>query len=150
MKMNVIIYFARLAKTNKVRMAVCRAFPVVFASLFKIELVKANLARYKNTSGKEINMSVVIVGGNECMVCAYQDICKKYGCKAKVFPKEKSSMKKKIGTPDLLILFTNTVSHKMMLSAMNEAKRCHIPIARIHTSSATALNAVLADQFGSI
>ena len=74
----------------------------------------------------------------------------KYGCKAKVFPKEKSSMKKKIGTPDLLILFTNTVSHKMMLSAMNEAKRCHIPIARIHTSSATALNAVLADQFGSI
>ena len=57
---------------------------------------------------------------------------------------------KKIGTPDLLILFTNTVSHKMMLSATHEAKRCHIPIARIHTSSANALNAVLAEQFGNI
>ena len=95
-------------------------------------------------------MSVVIVGGNECMVCTYQNICKKYGCKAKVFPKEKSSLKKKIGTPDLLILFTNTVSHKMMLSAMQEAKRNHIPVARIHTSSANALNATLAEQFGSI
>ena len=59
-------------------------------------------------------MSVVIVGGNERMVCQYEDICKCFGCKAKVFAKEKGAMKKKIGDPDLLILFTNTVSHKMV------------------------------------
>ena len=58
-------------------------------------------------------MSVVIIGGNERMVCQYTDICKDYGCKAKVFPKEHGSVKKKIGNPDLMILFTNTVSHKM-------------------------------------
>ena len=34
-------------------------------------------------------MSIVIVGGNERMVCQYEDICKGYGCKAKVFAKEK-------------------------------------------------------------
>lgn len=34
-------------------------------------------------------MSVVIIGGNECMVCRYQEICKKNGYKAKVFAKEK-------------------------------------------------------------
>ena len=28
-------------------------------------------------------MSVVIVGGNERMVCQYEDICKCFGCKAK-------------------------------------------------------------------
>ena len=55
-------------------------------------------------------MSVVIIGGNERMVCQYTDICKDYGCKAKVFPKEHGSVKKKIGNPDLMILFTNTVS----------------------------------------
>ena len=49
-------------------------------------------------------MSVVIVGGNERMVCQYENICKGYGCKAKVFAKEKGTMKKKIGAPDLLIL----------------------------------------------
>ena len=56
-------------------------------------------------------MSIVIVGGNERMVCQYQNICKNYGCKAKVFAKEKGAMKKKLGCPDLMILFTNTVSH---------------------------------------
>ena len=51
-------------------------------------------------------MSIVIVGGNERMVCQYEDICKGFGCKAKVFAKEKGAMKKKIGAPDLMILFT--------------------------------------------
>ncbi len=30
-------------------------------------------------------MSIVIIGGNERMVCQYTDICKDYGYKAKVF-----------------------------------------------------------------
>ena len=88
-------------------------------------------------------MSVVIIGGNERMVCQYTDICKDYGCKAKVFPKEHGKKKKKIGNPDLMILFTNTVSHKMVITASQEAKKNNIPIARIHTSSATALRSVL-------
>ena len=33
-------------------------------------------------------MSVVIIGGNERMVCQYENICREYGCKAKVFAKE--------------------------------------------------------------
>ena len=68
-------------------------------------------------------MSIVIVGGNERMVCQYEDICKGYGCKAKVFAKEKGAMKKKIGAPDLMILFTGTVSHKMVNCAVEEAKK---------------------------
>lgn len=42
-----------------------------------------------------------------------------------------------------MILFTNTVSHKMVITASQEAKKNNIPIARIHTSSATALRSVL-------
>ena len=45
-------------------------------------------------------MSVVIVGGNERMVCRYQDICKNHGLKAKVFPKENGALKRKLGRPD--------------------------------------------------
>ena len=73
-------------------------------------------------------MSVVIVGGNERMVCQYEDICKGFGCKAKVFAKEKGAMKKKIGVPDLMILFTSTVSHKMVNCAVEEAKKKSIPV----------------------
>lgn len=88
-------------------------------------------------------MSIVIIGGNECMVCQYEKICKQYGCKAKVFAKEKGCLRKKLGTPDLMILFTNTVSHKMVNSAVSEAKRNNIRIARTHSSSAAALTDVL-------
>lgn len=88
-------------------------------------------------------MSVVIVGGNERMACQYEEICKSYGCRAKVFTKEKGNLSRKIGAPDLMILFTNTVSHKMVNSAVMEAKRNCIPIARVHSSSASALNGVL-------
>ena len=90
-------------------------------------------------------MSVVIVGGNERMVCQYEDVCKSYGCKAKVFVKENGTLKKKLGTPDLLILFINTVSHKMVISVTQEAKKNRIPVKRIHTSSASALKAALAE-----
>jgi len=93
-------------------------------------------------------MSIVIVGGNERMVCQYENICKNHGCRAKVFVKENGSLKKKFGCPDLLILFTNTVSHKMVASALNEAKRNNVTIARIHSSSASALNQVLLQYSG--
>ena len=88
-------------------------------------------------------MSVVIIGGNERMVCQYSDICKCYGCKAKVFPKEHGSVRKKIGCPDLLILFTNTVSHKMVRCAVEEAGRCNADVIRCHTSSKNALEEIL-------
>ena len=93
-------------------------------------------------------MSVVIIGGNERMECQYSDICRRYGCKAKIFTKESGSIRKKLGCPDLLILFTNTVSHKMVISASQEAKCNNIPIARTHTSSATALHGILSEHFG--
>ena len=91
-------------------------------------------------------MSVVIVGGNERMAAQYESICREHGCKAKVFTKERGSLRKKMGTPDLLILFISTVSHKMVLSVTQEAKKNHIPVARVHTSSATALRSVLAEH----
>ena len=39
-------------------------------------------------------MSVVILGGNECMVRQYMDICDTFSCKAKVYPKMSACMKK--------------------------------------------------------
>lgn len=77
------------------------------------------------------------------MVCQYEKICRDHGCKAKVFAKERSGFKKKLGNPDLMILFTNTVSHKMVNSAVTEAKRNKIQIARAHSSSAASLTNVL-------
>ena len=68
-------------------------------------------------------MSVVIIGGHDRMVTQYKKICKTYNCKAKVFTQMSASLDKQIGTPDLLVLFTNTVSHKMIRCALDESVR---------------------------
>ncbi len=88
-------------------------------------------------------MSVVIVGGHDRMVSQYKEICKNYNCRAKVFTQMSGNLKDMIGSPDLLILFTNTVSHKMVRCAVNEAEKCHADIIRCHTSSRAALNEIL-------
>lgn len=87
-------------------------------------------------------MSVVIVGGNECMVRQYKMLCQEYCCEVKVFPKKSSSLKS-IGSPDLMVLFTGTVSHKMVQSAMSEIRGGRTKIARSHTSSMSALRNIL-------
>ncbi len=93
-------------------------------------------------------MSVVIIGGNECMVGRYEEICKSLGWRAKVFAKENGPMKKKIGSPDLMVLFTNTVSHKMAISAMQEAKKAGTKVVRVSSSSCAALQQALAAHAG--
>ena len=88
-------------------------------------------------------MSVVIIGGHDRMVSQYKKICKNYKCKVKVFTQMSASMDKQIGRPDLLVLFTNTVSHKMIKCAVDEAKRADIEVVRCHTSSGSALSEIL-------
>lgn len=88
-------------------------------------------------------MSVVIVGGNHCMYRRYMELCEKFGCSAKVYVKERGCLKRKFGSPDLVILFTDTVSHRMTDSAVTEAKRCNAVVARCHNSSLNALQTIL-------
>lgn len=95
-------------------------------------------------------MSVVIVGGNECMAGQYESICREHGCKAKVFTKENGSLRKKVGTAGLLILFIRPVSHKMALSVIQEAKKNRVPVARVMTSSGSALRAALTEHCAAV
>ena len=88
-------------------------------------------------------MSVVIIGGHDRMVSQYKKICKGYKCKAKGFTQMSASMDKQIGQPDLIILFTSTVAHKMVHCALKEAERYQIRVERSHSSSASALENVL-------
>ena len=54
-----------------------------------------------------------------------------------------SNLSSQIGNPDLLIVFTNTVSHKMVRCAVTEAERKNVNIVRSHTSSGSALTGIL-------
>ena len=88
-------------------------------------------------------MSVVIVGGNERMERRYIDLCENYRCQAKVFTKPRGGLRDKLGCPDLMIFFTDTMSHKMLNGAMCELKGQNTIIEHCRSSSLSALKSVL-------
>ncbi len=91
-------------------------------------------------------MSVVVIGGNDRMATRYKDICKAYNCKAKVFTQMPSDFENKLGNPDLMVVFTNTCSHKMVKSVNRKSQKHDIPVARVHSASVCALKGIL-EQF---
>ena len=87
-------------------------------------------------------MSVVIIGGNECMERKYREMCSRFGCRSKVFCKPGADMKNRIGRPAVLILFTHTVSHKLVQNALQNIAS-ETKIIRSHTSSLASLQGIL-------
>jgi hypothetical protein len=88
-------------------------------------------------------MSVVILGGNDCMVRRYKDICKDCSCHGKVFTHMERDLRRRIGSPDLIVLFTAAASHQLAASASEGAKQCGAALEFCHTSSANALQNIL-------
>ena len=88
-------------------------------------------------------MVYVIIGGNDRMVHKYCQLCKSKNCKAKVFTQPDANLRSKIGNPDLMVLFTNTVCHKMVSTALQQAQKNDIKVLRSHSSSASALKKML-------
>lgn len=84
-------------------------------------------------------MSIIVVGGHDRMHETYKSIGCKYGHHIKVFTQMPTKFEKLIGKPDVILLLTNTVSHKMVTTAVKEAKRKNIPVIRSHSSSANSL-----------
>ena len=99
-------------------------------------------------------MSVVILGGNECMEHRYKALCQtyreSYQCQSKIFTKPAGGLRNKLGSPDLTIFFTNTMSHKMVQGALSELKGRGTIIERCHTSSLSALRGILEKHVGSM
>ena len=88
-------------------------------------------------------MSVVIIGGNECMERRYKELCESYRCSAKVFTKPRGGLKAKLGSPDLMILFTGTMSHKMLVGALSEIRGQNTRVEYCRSASLSALKTVL-------
>jgi hypothetical protein len=89
-------------------------------------------------------MSVVIIGGNDRMVCRYRNICREYNCEAKIYTQPKGNLECLMGNPDLIVLFTNPVAHEMIKIAKKKAQAGAIPLVQSHCASCSSLRNVLA------
>lgn len=79
------------------------------------------------------------------MTRRYKELCSEYNCKAKIYPKMADGLRN-IGSPDLLVLFTGTVSHKMIQYALRETKGQRTKTVRSHSSSMSALKNILEEH----
>ena len=95
-------------------------------------------------------MSLIIVGGHECMNCRYREMCRKRGHSVKVYTQMTPQLSKHIGNADGIILFTSTVSHKMVETAVGAARRKGIRVLRSHSSSASSLSGLLSEMENAI
>lgn len=84
-------------------------------------------------------MSFVLIGGHDRMHREYMQIGKEYGHKVKVFTQLPARFSKCIGCPDAILIFTSTLSHKMLKIAEQEARKKSIPLIKSHSSSGVAL-----------
>ena len=89
-------------------------------------------------------MSVLILGGNECMERRYKDVCSEYSCDATVYTKfTGGKLNGSFGTPDLCIMFTGELSHKMKNHVMNRIKDSGAMVEYCRNGSVSSLRNVL-------
>lgn len=84
-------------------------------------------------------MSIVLIGGHDRMSHRYKAMAEEKGHRIKVYTQMPARFSKTIGSPDAILFFTNTVSHKMVKAGITEAKKLKIPVLKSHSSSAVSL-----------
>lgn len=73
-------------------------------------------------------MSAIIIGGNECMVCTYCDLCAKYNITARTIPLKKGSFANQLGKPDYIFV---CMDHRLPSTGHQRPERSKE--TRIHT-----------------
>ena len=107
-----------------------------YSSLFSRKLLTA-FSQAHNNVAVDFRESI-LQPGSKINICVTHD----YNCNARVYTKMNAGLKS-MGSPDLLVLFTSTISHTMVRCALRETRGEHVRVARSHTSSMAALRGIL-------
>ncbi|MDR0568346.1 MAG: DUF2325 domain-containing protein [Spirochaetaceae bacterium] len=84
-------------------------------------------------------MYAVLIGGLDRLYQTYIETARSLGVELKVFNGRERSIKKQLGSADMLILCTNRVSHSAKREAVKHAGIKQIPLHMIHSAGISAL-----------
>ncbi len=76
---------------------------------------------------------MALIGGMDRLEKQYTLEAEKFGIKLKVFTKSKNDMASKIKHVDVLVIFTNKVSHRAKKEVVSLAKLRGIPVLMYHS-----------------
>jgi len=88
-------------------------------------------------------MCATLVGGMTRLRREYIETAKSRGIELKVFTGQENKIASRIGTADLLIVFTNRVSHDARDQVVRFAKCNGIPLRMVHSCGVKALHGCL-------
>jgi len=84
-------------------------------------------------------MSITLVGGMDRLDKHYKDEAKRFGHKLKIFSQAGSGLSGSIRNADVVVLFTNKVSHQARNEAVATAKKAGIPLYMFHSCGVCTL-----------
>lgn len=88
-------------------------------------------------------MCVTLIGGMDRLRSSYMAAAREHGHTLKCISRNEANFQDKTGNPDMLIIFTNKISHEARRKAMNLAKSKNIPIVLAHSCGLSTLRECL-------
>lgn len=88
-------------------------------------------------------MCVTLVGGMDRLKAEYMAVANQHGCRLKCVVRNERNFQEKIGAPDMLIVFTNKISHEAKRKASDIARSRKIPIKLVHSCGVSTLRECL-------
>ena len=84
-------------------------------------------------------MCVAVIGGMDRLEQHYRKEAENFGIELKVFNTSATGIASKVKTADVVVIFTNKVSHRARKDAMNAARARNIPVYQYHSCGVCTL-----------
>ncbi|MFV0421981.1 DUF2325 domain-containing protein [Oleidesulfovibrio sp.] len=91
-------------------------------------------------------MCATLIGGMDRLKRDYIDTAKKNGVNLKVFTGKENKISGQMGATDLVIVFTNKVSHSARKEVMQYARSRSIPVTMLHSCGISTLRQCLSSH----
>ncbi|PTN33294.1 DUF2325 domain-containing protein [Desulfonatronum sp. SC1] len=88
-------------------------------------------------------MCATLIGGMDRLKPNYLQTAKKAGISLKIFTGKENSIASSLGDSEMIIIFTNKVSHQARNEAMQVAKTRNIPVHMLHSCGVSSLKKCL-------
>ena len=77
-------------------------------------------------------MCIALIGGMDRLEKHYREEAERAGMSLMVFSRSQTNIAAKLKKADLMVIFTNKVSHRVKVEAMQVAKASNIPVVMHH------------------
>lgn len=91
-------------------------------------------------------MCAALIGGMDRLKRDYMTAAKGAGVDLRCFNGAEHCMPEKLGSPDVLIMFTNMISHEARKKVLNVARERNIPLKMIHSCGVSSLRKCLHEE----